>query len=175
MFENIDRDMNLRDFEKTDVYNNSELSFNFGSYFPGYPIVIDGDIKKISIVGKNEIQLLIIYNILNSSDEQLVTVAYKFGDADTKEYYERIRKYVRSSTYIKLRATFTKKFAFFDGGEILSYNEPLKYGHYICPDCGYDYGINLGRDLSTYKCEICGPSAKHWISLVTDFYKDLKQ
>lgn len=41
------------------------------------------------------------------------------------------------------------------------------YGHYVCPVCGYDYGID--KEHEDRCCEICADEITGRLKYVTDF------
>lgn len=124
---------------------------------------IEGDLVQIQIFGKNKVALIIL------------TEKNKMGDVyERVEYHDNetvtfIRKNILPMTHIKLMVyDYYYNLNVLKGLNILDYNEPLKYGHYICPLCGYDYGAD--EKYKDKYCDICACKESQ-LEYVTDFYK----
>lgn len=160
-------DLDLRSFEHTNEYrmlNNSiPLSKHLGSVYSGLPIVIDGDLESIVISNRNEITLIILYDLVGREKQYARVI---FNSSNKVDF---IRKELLPMTHICLAAKYTKNFREYKGKSILIYNRPLLYGHYICADCGYDHGINKGCE--DQYCDICADEAGGKLMYVTDYYR----
>lgn len=158
--------LDLRTFEQSEEFNvlNSEelLSGHMGPACGGLPIIVDGDLEKIIISNKNEIDLIVFYSLVGRR-KQYARVTY-----NSNLYVEFIRRELLPMTHIRLTANYTKNFGEYKGGDIRSYNKPLMYGHYICTDCGYDYGVS--KECEGEYCCICEDEAIGRLKYVTDYY-----
>ena len=127
-------------------------------------ITIEGDLKQIQIFGKNEIALVILTKKTKIGD---IYERVEYRDNETVNF---IRKNILPMTHIKLMVyeNYCSSSITLKGSDILEYNKPLKYGHYICPLCGYDYGE--GKDNENEYCMIC-QCKESQLEYVTDFYK----
>lgn len=161
----VNNNLDLRTFEQSKEYKhlitNLLLSEHLGSVYSGLPIIIDGDLESIIISKKNEIALIILYDLVGR-EKRYVRVIY-----DSDFYGEFIRKELIPMTHIRLTARYTKNFGEYKGGDIKSYNKPLMYGHYVCPVCGYDYGTD--KEHEDRCCEICADEITGRLKYVTDF------
>lgn len=159
--------LDLRTFERSKHYHNITSNIdplNLCKYCDDIPIIISGDIKEIIITNKNEIFLFVLYDVYSNNYEKYAKVKYT-----DQPYIDFIRKNVLPMTQISIKSYFTNVFTEFKGSEILSFNEPLYYGHYVCPKCGYDYGI--GKDCKGQYCDICEDDNLDQLKYVTDYYE----
>lgn len=158
-------DLDLRTFEQSNEYRilnmGIPLSEHLGSVYSELPIIIDGDLESIIISKKNEVALIILYDLVGR-EKRYVRVIY-----DSDFYVEFIRKELLPMTRIRLTARYTKNFGEYKGRDLKSYNKPLMYGHYVCPDCGYDYGTD--KEHEGRCCEICTDEITGRLKYVTDF------
>lgn len=86
----VNNNLDLRTFEQSKEYKhlitNLLLSEHLGSVYSGLPIIIDGDLESIIISKKNEIALIILYDLVGR-EKRYVRVIY-----DSDFYVEFIRK-----------------------------------------------------------------------------------
>ena len=127
-------------------------------------ITIEGDLKQIQIFGKNEVAMIILTEKTRMGD---IWKRVEYCDNETVTF---IRKNILPMTHIKLMAyeNYCSSSITLKGSDILEYNKPLKYGHYICPLCGYDYGMD--KDNENEYCMIC-QCKESQLEYITDFYK----
>ena len=122
-------------------------------------IFISGNLNVIQIYGKNQVALIII------DMDGWGEVSYRI-ECDN-EFTKFIRENILPMTGIEVEVTEISA-ATYKLNRIVRYNLPLLFGHYICPRCGRDYGIN-----EFYKdkwCELCIKPTK--LEYITDFTKN---
>ena len=159
--ENIDLD----EFESSEEYRVMCCQSIFNNIYKdlvGFTVTIDGNVEQIIIHGKGEIKLLIVYSLRSDMlyAEQIATVIVKeYG------YKKWIRENLRPNTKIKCTAKYNGSANCFDLVSIVDTSLSMKFGHYICSECGYDYGKKVDSDY----CCICeGAELKY----VDNFYVD---
>lgn len=159
-------DLDLKTFEQSKEYKvlnmGIPLSEHIGSMYSGLPIIIDGDLESIIISKKNEVNLIVLYALIGR-ERRYAKVICNSGAA-----VDFIRKELLPFTHIRLHAQYTKRLGEFIGRDISLFNEPLMYGHYICPCCGYDYGIS--KEYENRCCEFCVEDTPVELQYVTDYY-----
>lgn len=157
--------LDLRTFEQSNEYklflhSLPPVGTSIGLMYGPIPMIVDGDVKEIIIEGKNTIRLVVLYDVKGM--ETKYAQIYVQKDA----LKNKIRKLLMPNTHIRVKCTYaTKSNNTFIAQEIESYNDPLLYGHYICPKCGYDYGFE--KENHGDYCEICSNPLEY----VTNFYK----
>lgn len=145
--ENIDLD----EFETSEEYRVMCVHSVFNNIYKdlvGFPVTIDGNIEKIIIHGKDEMKLLIVYSLRSDIlyTEQIASVIVK-----DERYKKWIRENLRPNTRMKCIAKYNGSESCFDLASIVDTSLGMKFGHYICPECGYDYGKKPDGDY----CCIC--------------------
>lgn len=129
---------------------------------------IEGDLIQIQIYGKNKIALIILTDVIGAEK------FYTRVEVDDDNWNHFIRENLMPMTHIKLEVyddgILHSRFdaCKFDNNSQIEYSKEVKYGHYICPLCGYDHGTN--KSWEGKYCMICGCKESQ-LEYVTDFYK----
>ena len=159
--ENIDLD----EFETSEEYKVMYCQSIFNNIYEtlvGFSVTIDGNVEQIIMSGKNEMKLLIVYSIRSDllHTEQVATVFVK-----KCKYKKWIRENLLPNTRMKCIAKYNGSVNCFDLVSIIDTSLEMKFGHYICPECGHDYGKKPDGDY----CCICeGTNLKY----VDNFYTE---
>lgn len=159
--ENIDLD----EFETSEEYRVLCCHSVFNNIYKdlvGFPVTIDGNVEQIIISGKDEMKFLIVYSLRSDMlyTEQVATVFVK-----DEKYKKWIRENLKPNTRMKCIAKYNGSVNCFDLVSIIDTSLRMKFGHYICPECGYDYGKKVDANY----CCIC-EGAK--LNYVDNFYID---
>lgn len=159
--ENIDLD----EFETSEEYRVLCCQSIFNNIYKdlaGFPVTIDGNVEQIIISGRDEMKLLIVYSLRSDMlyTEQVVTVIVK-----DERYKKWIRENLQPNTRMKCIAKYNGSVGCFDLASIIDTSLEMKFGHYICSECGYDYGKKVDSDY----CCIC-EGAK--LNYVDNFYME---
>ena len=145
--ENIDLD----EFETSEEYAclcRNSIYNNIYKDLTGFQVTINGNVEQIIISGKDEMKLLIVYSLRSDMlyKEQIATVIVK-----EERYKKWIRDNLHPNTKIKCIAKYNGLISCFELVSIIDTSLKMKFGHYICPECGYDYGKKVEADY----CCIC--------------------
>lgn len=157
--ENIDLD----EFETSEEYRVLCCHSIFNNIYKDlvdFPVTIDGNVEQIIICGKDEMKLMIVYSLRSDMlyTEQMATVAVK-----DERYKKWIRENLRPNTRMRCIARYNGSVGCFDLISIIDTSLEMKFGHYLCSECGYDYGKKTDSDY----CCIC-EGAK--LNYVDNFY-----
>ena len=157
--------INLDEFETSEEYKVMCCQSIFNNIYEtlvGFSVTIDGNVAQIIMSGKDEMKLLIVYSIRSDllNTEQVATVFVKEG-----RYKKWIRENLLPNTRMKCIAKYNGSVNCFDLVSIIDTSLGMKFGHYICPKCGHDYGKKPDGDY----CCICeGTNLKY----VDNFYTE---
>ena len=116
----------------------------------GLKVEIDGDVSMIIIQGMDDMTINVIYSLRSDVLYQCQTAFVHVTKEDDKKW---IRENVHTSMRIKLIASYSGKVDNYDLISIKSISQKMKFGHYVCPKCGRDYGVKPKVD-DCYICEI---------------------
>lgn len=161
--------LDLAEFEKTKEYMTLQFGSPSGSInkdFANMPVpiklIIDGDVTNIIIKGKNQMFLMILYEIRTSltSSERFAKVLVH--DEEDKEW---IRRNLLPNTRLRCEVTFNEELNTYNLKSILENDTSMKFGVYRCSDndCGYKYGRHL--DVRNKFCCVCGKPIKRIMNL----------
>lgn len=159
--------INLDEFEESEEYNflRFKLGIKWPKYLVGFPVTIDGNVEQILIYGKNEMQLTITYSLRPDMlcPEQLASII--ITDEKHKQY---IRKNIKPNTRLKCIAKYNDSTitTTFNLVSIIDSNSEMKFGHYICPKCNYDYGKHKYHN----DCHFCEDDIK--LNYINNFYTE---
>ena len=143
--------INLDEFETSEEYKVMCCQSIFNNIYEtlvGFSVTIDGNVEQIIMSGKDEMKLLIVYSIRSDllCTEQVATVFVKEG-----KYKKWVRENLLPNTRMKCIAKYNGSVNCFDFASIIDTSLEMKFGHYICPECGHDYGKKPAGDY----CCIC--------------------
>ena len=143
--------INLDEFETSEEYKVMCCQSIFNNIYEtlvGFSVTIDGNVEQIIMSGKDEMKLLIVYSIRSDllHTEQVAIVFVKEG-----RYKKWIRENLLPNTRMKCIAKYNGSVNCFDLVSIIDTSLGMKFGHYICPECGHDYGKKPDGDY----CCIC--------------------
>ena len=146
--------IDLDEFEQTNcwtyIHQISPLYFKYNLFkMNRIKVKIDGNVGKIEIYDKNKMVLYVIYSLESDPLYQYQTAIVHVINEEDKNY---IRRNVRASTRIELIATYNGEVDEYDLISIKSISQKMKFGHYVCPKCGRDYGVKPKVD-DCYICE----------------------
>lgn len=157
--------INLEEFETSEEYK--FLCNHFHSTFDdiyknisGFQVIIDGNVEQIIISGKDEIKLHIVYSLRS---DLLVYEQVAYVVVKNDEHKKWIRENLYPNTRIKCVAKYNGKINNFDLVSIINTSLKMKFGHYVCPNCGYDHGK---KEEAHYRC-ICDGTK---LNYVDNFY-----
>ena len=134
--ENIDLD----EFETSEEYSVMRRQSVFNNIYKDlvdFPVTIDGNVEQIIIYGKDDMKLIVVYSLRSDVlyREQIATVI-----VENDRYKKWIRENLQPNTRMKCIAKYSGSANCFNLVSIIDTSLRMKFGHYICPECGYDYG-----------------------------------
>lgn len=146
--ENID----LEEFETSEEYKkivaNSE-PLSVYRLLNGFSVTITGDLEKIIFYGIDEIKLFVIYSLRSDVFSKQQVAVINVCDQEHKEF---VRRYLHTNTKVKIIAKYDAVINGFKLISIESASFKMKYGFYLCPKCGYNFGRKPDGDY----CLLCG-------------------
>lgn len=133
---------------------------NIYQILSGFCVSINADVEQIFISGRDEVKIIIVYSLKPDilSNEQREVIIVK-----DEELKKLVRAELKPNTSIKCTAKYSGSANGLVMYELIAMNNSLRFGHYICPECGYDYGRKMEGE-----CCMCRGIK---LECVTNFYE----
>lgn len=159
----FEKDLDYTSLIKTDEFrkymSTLPLTMSFNQIAAGFPINIIGDLTEIKIFGRNEMFLIVMYDLVNTEP------SYARIEVKDDTLKQEIRQKFRTNRGVNLRVKCTSNGVdTFELVDIIEYDNICNYGQWICSECGYNYRFD---NPDGHGCCVCEGK----IEQVFDFYK----